>query len=77
MGCFFIQGVGWYCKKFMFNLGDEGKFVYFEVDGVMFYVVVWINGKIVGGWLYGYVLFCVDFILYLQFGSNQLVICFD
>ncbi|KAK4655449.1 hypothetical protein QC762_302620 [Podospora pseudocomata] len=77
MGRLPIQGVGWYRKKFTLNPGDEGKSVYLEVDGAMSYAAVWINGKIAGGWPYGYASFRVDLTPYLQSGSNQLAIRLD
>ncbi|KAK0742057.1 glycoside hydrolase superfamily [Apiosordaria backusii] len=77
MGRLPIQGVGWYRRKFTLNPGDEGKSVYLEVDGAMSYAAVWINGKVAGGWPYGYASFRVDLTPYLQSGSNQLAIRLD
>ncbi|KAK4172370.1 glycoside hydrolase superfamily [Triangularia setosa] len=77
MGRLPIQGVGWYRRKFTLDPGDAGKSVYLEVDGAMSYAAVWINGKIAGGWPYGYASFRVDLTPYLQSGSNQLAIRLD
>ncbi|KAL5343162.1 hypothetical protein BJX70DRAFT_354733 [Aspergillus crustosus] len=40
----------------------------------MLYPIVWVKGHIVGGWLSGYNLFCLDITLYLNRGdkTNQL-----
>ncbi|KAK4183150.1 glycoside hydrolase superfamily [Podospora australis] len=77
MGRLPIQGVGWYRRKFELTSADEGKAVYLEVDGAMSYAAVWINGKLAGGWPYGYASFRVDLTPYLQAGSNQLAIRLD
>src|ERR1051325_5095464 len=47
-------GVGWYRKHFTLPAGDAGRRVYLDVDGAMSHAAVWINGRHVGGWPYGY-----------------------
>lgn len=37
----------------------------------MFYVMVWCNGQLVGGWFYGYNLWQFNFMLYLKFGEEN------
>jgi len=78
MGRLPVQGVGWYRKKVMISSADRGKTVYLEVDGAMSYAMVWLNGKLVGGWPYGYASWRIDLTPYLTFGAeNQLAIRVD
>ncbi|KAH7134913.1 glycoside hydrolase superfamily [Dendryphion nanum] len=77
MGRLPSQGVGWYRRTFTTTQADEGKAVYLEVDGAMSYATVWLNGKLVGGWPYGYASFRVELTPFLQTGDNQLAIRID
>lgn len=77
MGRLPSQGVGWYRRKFTTTSADEGKSIYLEVDGAMSYATVWLNGKIVGGWPYGYASFRVELTPFIQSGENQLAIRID
>lgn len=71
-------GVGWYRKKLTIPAGAAGKNLYLEVDGAMSYSTVWLNGKLVGGWPYGYTSWRVDLTPYVAFGAeNQLAIRLD
>jgi beta-galactosidase len=71
-------GIGWYRKKLDVPAGDAGKSVFLEIDGAMSYATVWLNGRLVGGWPYGYSSWQVDLTPYLQFGGeNQLAIRLD
>jgi hypothetical protein len=48
------------------------------VDGAMSYAMVWVNGKLSGGWPYGYNSWRVDLTPYLNFGGeNQIAIRLD
>ena len=47
-------GVAWYRKHLDIPAADAGKQIYLDVDGAMSYAEVWLNGKFVGGWPYGY-----------------------
>lgn len=78
MGRLPVQGVAWYRKKFQISAADAGKTVYLDVDGAMSYATVWLNGKLVGGWPYGYASWRLDLTPYLvQGASNQLAIRID
>lgn len=71
-------GVGWYRKKLNLPAADAGKSIFLEVDGAMSYATVWLNGRIVGGWPYGYASWRVDLTPYLvPGGENQLAIRLD
>ncbi|KAF2009698.1 glycoside hydrolase family 2 protein [Aaosphaeria arxii CBS 175.79] len=71
-----INGVGWYRKTL--SLEDEliasGKSIFLDVDGAMSYAAVWLNGKFVGGWPFGYNSFRLDLTPFAKSGENQLVI---
>lgn len=79
MGRLPIQGVGWYRRTFKTTDADKGKAVYLEIDGAMSYSAVWLNGKLVGGWPYGYASFRLDLTPYLSPSgeNNQLAIRLD
>jgi beta-galactosidase len=54
MGRLPVQAIGWYRKKINITSADKGKSIYLDIDGAMSYAMVWLNGKLVGGWPYGY-----------------------
>jgi beta-galactosidase len=71
-------GVGWYRKKLPIPASDSGKSIFLEVDGAMSYAAVWLNGRLVGGWPYGYSSWRVDLTPYVvPGGENQLAIRLD
>ncbi|HXO77855.1 MAG TPA: hypothetical protein VN824_21520, partial [Puia sp.] len=53
MGRLPVQGVAWYRRKLDVPATDAGRSIYLEIDGAMSYAMVWLNGKLVGGWPYG------------------------
>lgn len=78
MGRLPVHGVGWYRKKLNISTADAGKNIYLDIDGAMSYTMVWLNGKLVGGWPYGYNSFRLDLTPYIKFGKdNQLAIRVD
>lgn len=78
MGRLPTAGVGWYRKKLNLPAEDAGKSIFLDVDGAMSYATVWLNGKLVGGWPYGYQSWRVDLTPYAKPGSdNELVIRLD
>jgi beta-galactosidase len=71
-------GIGWYRRKLDIPAGDAGKLIWLEVDGAMAYATVWLNGRLVGGWPFGYSSWQVDLTPYVNFGGeNHLVIRLD
>ncbi|WP_241093108.1 beta-galactosidase GalB [Xanthomonas bonasiae] len=71
-------GVGWYRKRLDIPASDRGRAVFLDIDGAMSYATVWLNGRLVGGWPYGYSSWRVDLTPYLvPGGSNQLAIRLD
>ena len=71
-------GVGWYRRALEIPADDAGRRVYLDLDGAMSYATVWLNGRLVGGWPYGYNSWRVDLTPYVVFGArNQLAIRLD
>jgi len=72
------HGVAWYRRNLEIPASDAGKSIFLDVDGAMSYAMVWINGKLVGGWPYGYASWRVDLTPHLiTGGTNQLAIRLD
>ncbi len=67
------RGVGWYRKHFTVDEADNGKRIYIDFDGAMAYADVWLNGKYVGGWPYGYTSFRLDLTPNISFGRENLI----
>ncbi len=78
MGRLPVNGVGWYRKKLEIPAADADKMIYLDVEGAMSYAMVWLNGKLVGGWPYGYNSWRLNLTPYANFGGeNQLAIRVD
>ncbi|HUW91979.1 MAG TPA: beta-galactosidase GalB [Bacteroidales bacterium] len=78
MGRLPVNGVAWYRRKLDIPASDAGKAVFLDIDGAMSYAMVWLNGKLVGGWPYGYASWRLDLTPYLVPGGiNQLAIRLD
>ena len=69
------RGEGWYRRNLEVPAVSEGKNVFLIFDGIMSCPEVYLNGKLVGKWDYGYNSFYLDITKYLQFsGKNKLAI---
>ncbi len=66
-------GVAWYRKHLDIPAADAGKEISLDVDGAMAYAEVWLNGKFVGGWPYGYASWRVDLTPFLKFGGENVL----
>lgn len=78
MGRLPVNGVAWYRRKLDIPASDAGKSIFLDIDGAMSYAMVWLNGKLVGGWPYGYNSFRLDLTPYIKTGDeNQLAIRVD
>ncbi|KAI7785583.1 family 2 glycoside hydrolase [Diaporthe eres] len=75
MGRLPIQGVGWYRRNISWTESEAalGRQAYLDVDGAMSYAIVWLNGKLVGGWPYPYNSFRLDLTPYLEPGDGNLL----
>jgi len=67
------KGIGWYRKHFQVGENEKRKRIYIDFDGAMAYADVWLNGKYVGGWPYGYTSFRLDLTQYVNFGSDNII----
>jgi len=78
MGRLKTWGPAWYRKTLDLSAADRGKQIYLDVDGAMAYASVWVNGRLAGGWPYGYNSFRIDLTPYVTPGaSNQVAIRLD
>ena len=78
MGRLKTWGAVWYRRTLDIPAADAGKSVFLDIDGAMSYATVWLNGRLVGGWPYGYASWRVDLTPYLKTGDkNQLAIRLD
>ena len=66
-------GVGWYRKHFDVPAADRGRRLYLDVDGAMSYATVWLNGRFVGGWPYGYSSFRLDLTPFVEYGAKNVL----
>ncbi|HEY3862703.1 MAG TPA: beta-galactosidase GalB [Verrucomicrobiae bacterium] len=66
-------GVAWYRKHVAIPASDQGRRISLEVDGAMSYATVWVNGRFVGGWPYGYASWSVDLTSALNFGGDNVI----
>ncbi|KAK4151592.1 glycoside hydrolase superfamily [Chaetomidium leptoderma] len=73
MGRLPSNGVGWYRRKVTMAPEDEGKSIFLDIDGAMSYAAVWLNGRLLGGWPYGYASFRIDLTPYLKAGDDNLL----
>jgi len=71
-------GVAWYRKHLEIPASDTGRHITLEIDGAMAYSTVWLNGRFVGGWPYGYASYQLDLTPYVVPGAaNVLAIRLD
>ena len=66
-------GIGWYRKTINIPLSLKNKRVYIEFDGAMGHAKVYLNGKFVGEWPYGYASFGFDMTDFVNFGSENIL----
>lgn len=72
------HGIAWYRKTFDLPATDRDRVITLEIDGAMSYSAVWCNGRLVGGWPYGYSSYQLDLTPYLKPGArNTLAIRLD
>ena len=67
------KGEGWYRKSFDLPAGAQGKRLQFLFDGVMANPTVYLNGKEVGSWIYGYNSFWIDATDAALFGGTNVL----
>jgi beta-galactosidase len=67
------KGIGWYRKHFTISENDKGKRIYVDFDGAMANAKVWLNGKFVGEWPYGYTSFRLDLTPFITAGKENII----
>lgn len=67
------KGIGWYRKHFNVPLTDVGKQIFIDFDGAMANAKIWLNGKYVGTWPYGYTSFRMDLTPFIQPGKENVL----
>ncbi|WP_279296247.1 beta-galactosidase GalB [Paraflavisolibacter caeni] len=67
------KGIGWYRKHFTVPVTDAGKQIFVDFDGVMANAKIWLNGKYVGTWPYGYSSFRMDLTPYIMPGKENIL----
>ena len=71
-------GKGWYKKVFTVPESAAGQQVMLQFDGVYMNSKVWLNGKLLGGHIYGYTPFSFPIGEYLKpCGDNELIVFVD
>lgn len=68
------KGEGWYRKTFELKEMDKDKRLQFLFDGVMANPRVYLNGKEVGSWIYGYNSFWIDATDAAIFGGENVIV---
>ncbi len=74
---YFPMGTGWYRKSFNVDDFSKDKRYTIEFDGVYMNSTVWVNGKQVGNWPYGYSSFSYDLSPFLRSGKNVIAVKVD
>lgn len=73
MGRLPSAGVAWYRKHLMIPETDAGKSIFLDIDGAMAYSEVWLNGRFIGGWPYGYASFQLNLTPYVKVGAENVI----
>ena len=66
-------GPAWYRKHFRLEPWEEGTRFILQIDGAMSYAAVWLNGRFVGGWPYGYTSFQLDLTPFVRIGVDNVL----
>ncbi len=66
-------GQVWYRKHLTLPASDTGRQIYLDVDGAMSYAIVFVNGRLVGGWPYGYASWRLDLTPYVKPGAENVI----
>ena len=67
------KGIGWYRKHFFVPASTQGKKTFIDFDGAMAYAQIWLNGKYVSTWPYGYSSFRMDLTPFLIAGKENVM----
>jgi beta-galactosidase len=67
------KGEGWYRKELSISHEFSGKRIYMIFDGIMAFPKIYLNGKLVGEWDYGYNSFYLDITDFVKIGEANLL----
>lgn len=67
------MGIGWYRKHLYFGNNDKDKHISIEFDGAMSHAKVYLNGRFVGEWPYGYSSFSFNLTPYILWGKDNVL----
>ncbi|MEJ2544899.1 MAG: glycoside hydrolase family 2 TIM barrel-domain containing protein [Calditrichaceae bacterium] len=67
------KGEGWYRNKLEITEHMKDKSIYLVCDGIMAFPQIYVNGKLVGEWDYGYNSFYFDITEYLKFDQDNIL----
>ncbi len=67
------HGVGWYRKRFELVAASAAERIELELEGAMSFSSVWLNGRFVGGWPYGYTTFRLDLTPHVRVGGENVL----
>jgi beta-galactosidase len=68
------NSIGWYRKEFDLPLGDKGKILWLDFDGVYRNSLVWLNGHCLGRHLSGYSSFRYDISQFANYGGRNVLV---
>lgn len=66
-------GIGWYRKHFKVSPEEKGKRFFVDFDGAMSHAKVWLNGRYLGEWPYGYASFRFEMTPYIRFDRENVL----
>jgi beta-galactosidase len=67
------KGIGWYRKHFFVKTTEPGKKIFIDFDGAMANAQIWLNGKYVGTWPYGYSSFRMDLTPFINMEKENVI----
>lgn len=76
-GGYLPTGIGWYRKVFTVDPNNAGKKLRLYFEGVYMNSEVYVNGRLAGGWPYGYSSFFVDITPFVHSGENTVAVRVD
>ncbi len=73
MGRLPSAGIVWYRKEFDLPPAGGERSLFLDMDGAMSYSEVWLNGRFVGGWPYGYASFRLNLTPFVNRGGRNVL----
>ena len=76
-GAYLPTGRGWYRKELTLSKDYQNKRLRLYFEGIYMNSHVYVNGRLAGGWPYGYSSFWMDVTPYVRIGKNEIVVSVD